>query len=79
MPLFKDVGSVDRLMAELDGARFVKYDPDGLVWAWFGGHGVHAYDATGREVDYCTVGDWANDHATLLEVEKGINEYIAGL
>lgn len=69
--------STERLMAELDGARFVKYDPDGLLWVWFGGHGVHAYDANGTEVDYCTVGDQSVKDATLLEVEEGVNLYIA--
>jgi hypothetical protein len=40
----------ERLMAQLDGAQLVKYDADGFLFAWYGGLGVHVYDAAGDEV-----------------------------
>lgn len=46
--------SAERLMAQLDGAELVMYDPDGYLLAWFGGEstGVHVYDAGGTEIGY---------------------------
>lgn len=62
----------ERLMAQLDGARLVRYDADGFLYVWFGGHGVHAYDAAGTEVDYWSVGDFANDDADEREVAESM-------
>lgn len=59
----------ERLAAVLDGARWVKYDSNGYVLAWFGSHGLHVYDARcGAEVDYLSVGDFGRASATLDEV-----------
>ena len=69
--------SPERLMAQLDGARLVKYDADGYVLAWFGGHGVHAYDGSGAEVDYWSTGDFAKNHAEVSEVEGSMCRFIA--
>lgn len=68
-----------RLMAQLDGARLVKFDSDGLLYAWFGGHGVHAYDAQGNEVDYWNCGDFADNDASTREVEESIARRILNL
>jgi hypothetical protein len=50
-------GVSERLMAVLDEARYVRYDADGYVLAWFGGQstGIHVYDAAGTEVHYWQV------------------------
>jgi hypothetical protein len=67
----------ERLMAALDGARWVKYDADGLLLAWFGGHGVHVYDQSGEEVDYFSVGDFAQNDAEMAEVQQAMVDWIA--
>lgn len=59
----------ERLAATLDGARWVKYDANGYLLAWFGAHGLHVFDArTGVEVDYLSVGDFGRAPATESEV-----------
>jgi hypothetical protein len=50
----------------------VRYDTDGLMYVWYGAHGVHTYDASGQELDYWSVGDFSRDSATLQEVEESI-------
>ena len=72
-------GSPYRLMAQLDGARLVRYDADGLLYVWHGAHGVHVIASTGEEVDYYTVGDFAKNAAELVEVEESIARRILGL
>ena len=67
--------SADQLAASLDRARYVEYDPDGLVLAWFGGHGVHIYDLDGSEVDYLSVGDFSQNNATHDEITTAIALY----
>lgn len=68
--------TTERLMAELDGARFVKYDPDGYLFAWHGGHGVHVYNAAGTEVYYFTVGDQSQREADPGEIEAAITRHM---
>jgi hypothetical protein len=59
----------ERLAAVLDGARWVRYDRNGYVLAWFGAHGLHVHDAhTGEEIDYLSVGDFGRASATEVEV-----------
>jgi hypothetical protein len=70
--------TAERLMAELDGARLVRYDTAGLLLAWFGGHGVHVYDAAGVEVDYLSCGDFARNDADVDDVEAAVVRYITG-
>ncbi len=59
----------ETLAAALDGARFVKFDPNGFVLAWYGGHGLHVYRCDGIEVDFRTVGDMTHHEATYMEVQ----------
>lgn len=66
----------ERLAACLDGARMVKYDPNGLLLAWFGGHGLHVFDMAGHEVDYRTVGDFSQNHADYDEVLAAALAYV---
>lgn len=67
----------ERLAAALDGAQWVKYDPNGFVLAWFGAHGLHVYDAaTGAEVDYLSVGDFGRASATHAEVAEAAQRWI---
>lgn len=65
----------ERLAAALDRARWVEYDPDGFVLAWFGGHGIHVYDLAGNEVDYLTVGDFSRNDAAHDEVTEAMAHY----
>lgn len=67
--------SAEQLAASLDRARYVEFDPDGLVLAWFGGHGVHVYDLAGTEVDYMSVGDFSNNDARDAEVKEAMARY----
>src|SRR5262245_53391429 len=69
----------ERLMAQLDGARLVRYDTAGLLYVWYGAHGVHTYDAAGQEIDYYSVGSFADDAATLEEVEESIARRLLNL
>jgi len=69
-----------RLMAELDGARLVKYDADcDLLYAWFGGHGVHVYDESGTEVDYWTCGDFSQNSASETDVLDSMLDRLRGM
>lgn len=68
--------STERLAAVLDDARHVTYCPDGLVLAWFGGHGLHIYDLAGNEVDYRSVGDFAAPDADHEEVRAAARAYL---
>jgi hypothetical protein len=64
---------IGHLKDELTGAKVIEYDEDDdLVFAWFGGHGIHAYNPRGDEVNLWNVGDFAKDDATYPEVHRGI-------
>ncbi|BCV23259.1 hypothetical protein [Gelria sp. Kuro-4] len=66
-----------KLCKELDGAKFVRFVEElGLLFVWNGGHGVHVYDMQGKEVDYYTVGDCANNEATYEEVAEGVQNIL---
>lgn len=69
----------ERLMAQLDGARLVRYDTSGLLLAWFGGHGVHVFDAGGTEVDYWSCGDFAKNDASVEDVEQSMAGHLLDL
>ena len=57
------------LGSSLDGAKIVRYDEaNDLTLAWFGGHGIHMYDADGQEIDFWNVGDFTFDDATPEDV-----------
>lgn len=68
--------SAERLTAVLDGARHVTYCPDGLLIAWFGGHGLHVYALNGEEVGYRTVGDFSNNDADYAAVTTAARAYL---
>jgi bacterioferritin (cytochrome b1) len=54
-------------------ARYFFEAPDlGVSFAWFGGHGVHVYDRSGKEIDFFSVGDFAKTDATLAEVKRAV-------
>lgn len=67
----------ERLAAARDGARFIKYDPNGFVLAWYGGHGLHIYRCDGVEVDFRTVGDMAHHEATEAEIKSAAISWIS--
>lgn len=67
----------ERIAAALDGARWVKYDCNGYLLAWFGAHGLHVFDArTGVEVDYLSVGDFGRASATESEIADAALRWI---
>lgn len=63
------------LAAALDRARYVEYDPNGFVLAFFGGHGLHIYSVDGTEVDYVSVGDFSANDASEAEVRDAMSRY----
>lgn len=65
----------DRLAEQLVGARIVRRDTLAeLTLAWHGGHGVHAYTDTGREVAFWNVGDWEHNNASEKDVLDSMAE-----
>ncbi len=45
------------LREQLARAKIIMVDDDAGLWlAWFGGHGIHAYTDSGREVAFWQVG-----------------------
>lgn len=69
--------SAERLMAQLDGAELVKYDPDGYLLAWFGGEstGVHVYNAAGVEVGYWQIMPDSSGRLDPRTVLESMNEH----
>ncbi len=62
---------------QLNGARIVRHDDErGFTLAWFGGHGVHAYDENGTEYFFWNIGNFANNAADPDEVEVDMEEAI---
>lgn len=61
-------------------AKYSKYDATtGTTWVWYGGHSVFGYDLSRSDTperDVINVGNFANNDATLPEVERGINNRI---
>ena len=70
----------ERLMAQLDGAELVKYDPDGYLLAWFGGEstGVHVYNAAGVEVDYWQIMPDETGRLDKRDVLTSMNRHAVG-
>jgi hypothetical protein len=61
----------------IEGARIVRRDiPNAIVLAWFGGHGVHAYDAHGTEIAFWNVGDFEQEDADEEDVRQSMREHI---
>lgn len=67
-----------RLAEALDGAKMVRYDHNQeIVLAWFGGHGLHAYNLEGEEIHFSNVGDFAKSDATPGEIADEIRRMIS--
>ena len=65
------------LRTELKGAKVVMKDKKrGYTLAWFGGHGIHGYDKSGKEKFFWNTGDFSKDHADEDEIKKDIKEEI---
>lgn len=47
----------------------------GYIMAWFGGHGIHAYDLTGTKVAFWNVGDFGRRNARAEEVQESMEEH----
>lgn len=65
---------------QLDGAQLVRHDEElELTFAWFGGHGVHVYRDNGDEVEFFSIGDFAQDTVTpdeaIAAMKDKITEY----
>lgn len=62
---------------QLNGAKIVRHDDvSGLTLAWFGGHGVHAYTANGREVAFWNTGDFAVNNASEDDIQESMQDRI---
>ena len=71
------LSSISGLIDELNGAKIIMTDTrHNLVLAWFGGHGVHAYDQSGREVAFWNVGDFAKNNASPATVRGSMRRRI---
>ena len=58
---------------QLDGAMWVRFDEEHrVIMSWQGGHGIHAYDESGREIAFWNIGDWSGPAATLQEVRASM-------
>ncbi len=70
--------SVQGTLAEqIDGALYVRTDPDAdLFYAYHGGHGIHLYDLSGRELDYFQIegGDLIN--APFEDIKEAMDERV---
>ena len=63
-----------KLLEELDGVRFLRYDKDtGLIYAWHGEPRVQVYNKEGACVDFFGV----PAGASVDVVNKGIEEHMA--
>lgn len=71
---------VQKLAANLNGAKYVRwFDEVGIIMAWFGGYGIHAFDATtGREVDIFHPFDMGEpkEAITVESVDQAMREHL---
>ncbi len=62
----------------LSGAHIVRYDErTGFTLAWFGGHGIHAYDRGGTVRAFwslASAGDEPTREEALMNIEEHIKE-----
>jgi len=66
-----------RAFASLDCARYVRVDiQHQLILVWKGGHTINAYDQDFQAVTAWSVGDFADDSATLQEVAQSMTKHI---
>ncbi len=62
---------------QLDGARFVRFDPaNDNVLVWFGTHGCHAFTLDGQEIAFWNIGDFAANSEGFEEVRANFQEHI---
>ncbi|CAB1129474.1 conserved protein of unknown function [Candidatus Hydrogenisulfobacillus filiaventi] len=63
------------LAEALRGAKVVRSDKErGVFVAWFGGHGIHAYDADGREVAFWNLAaaEEPSEAAVLADIDETV-------
>jgi hypothetical protein len=67
-----------RIFDTLLGAKALRFDERNQVFlAWYGGHGIHAYDAvTGREVAFWNVGDFSRSDARRQVVVQSMDAHL---
>jgi hypothetical protein len=61
------------IFEQLKDVRFLLVDQRReLFLAWFGGHGIHAYDITGKEVGFWNTGDCSKNNADIEDVVESM-------
>lgn len=66
------------LSEQLSGAKIIRRDDArDLTLVWYGGHGLHAFDADGHEVAFWNVGSFAQDAATEAQVMQSMDDMVA--
>ena len=71
--------SVSRLMAQLDGARMVRYDSNAdliLAWQGAGSTGIHVYAPDGTEVSYWQVEAGSNTERLERDISESMGEHM---
>lgn len=72
--------NLKKLAVNLNGAQYVRYfDEMNIIMAWFGGYGVHVFDATtGGEVDVFHPFDMGEpkESITVEAVDQAMQEYL---
>jgi len=64
-------------LSVLHGARIVRYVEEyGITLAWFGGHGVHGYDETGKECAFWNTGSFSQNSATEEQVNDSMDSHV---
>ncbi len=65
-----------KLRRMLDAKVVVVDEINTITLAWYGGHGIHAYDRFGNEIYFWNTGDFSKDNATKAEVLKSMLEAV---
>lgn len=70
---------LDHMYYRLNGSMYIeKVEIDGEILgiiSWDGGHGLHFWDLSGREIEYRTFGDFSQDE-TLEHAQEEIRDWI---
>lgn len=65
------------LRESLKGARIIMTDDqNALTLAWFGGHGIYAYNDAGEEVAFWNTGSFAQNDASEEAVKDSMEWHI---
>ena len=71
---------MQKLAAKLNGAQYVRYfDEVNIIMAWFGGYGVHIFDATtGNEINVFHPFDMGEpkEAITVEAVDQAMKEHL---